>query len=588
MISHATIEDLKSRCNIEDVISSYVTLKRAGSNLKGLCPFHSEKTPSFTVFPSTQNFYCFGCGAGGDVISFVMRAENLEYRAAIEQLAARAGITLPDNDVKERGGISRTRILEMNVCAARFFRDMLYDEREGAPAREYLEKRKLSSAIVRRFGLGYAPKSFDKLKNHLRKNGYTEEEMLAGYLCLKSREKGNTYDCFRGRLMFPIIDVSGNIVAFGGRVLDDSQPKYLNSSDTPAFKKSKHLFALNYARTKCAERLILCEGYMDVIQLHAAGFENAVATLGTAITPEHARIMKKYSPAAVISYDSDEAGQRAADKALHLLEEAGVEARVIKMDGAKDPDEFIKKFGASAFSKILAEGRSKFDFRLDGIRKKYDFTDPEQKIKAVAEMCEYIAGIYSRVEREVYAERTAKIFTLDVKNVKHDIDSVIRKRERKQNSAKRDELLRVTSGISDRVNRDFARQPKIAALEETVLGMMLLMREYVKAKVGGRQLIAEDFTTDYGRRLFKFILEAENNGGFDIGMLSESFNQDEVSRAVQLMTRRQQLGDNGANVFSENALLLMKESEMLRSNDGSANDIISVINRKRSENKNNV
>ncbi len=272
VISRATIEELKGRCNIEDVISSYVVLKRAGNNLKGLCPFHSEKTPSFTVFPATQNFHCFGCGAGGDVISFVMRADNLEYREAIEQLAARAGITLAEEDSRDKGGVTRTRVLEMNKCAARFFRDMLFDEREGATARAYLAKRQLSSAIVRRFGLGYAPNSFDRLKNHLRQNGFTEQEMEAGYLCARSRTKGNLYDIFRGRLMFPIIDVSGNIIAFGGRVLDDSQPKYLNSSDTPAFRKSKNLFALNYAKANSAERLILCEGYMDVIQLHAAGF----------------------------------------------------------------------------------------------------------------------------------------------------------------------------------------------------------------------------------------------------------------------------------------------------------------------------
>lgn len=587
MIPHSVIEDIKNRTNIEDVISSYVVLKRAGSNLKGLCPFHSEKTPSFTVFPATQNFYCFGCGAGGDVISFIMRTENLEYVQAIESLAARCGITLPDDTQTTPNGVSRSRVLEMNKCAARFFRDMLFDEKIGAPAREYIAKRKLSDAIVRRFGLGYSPASFGMLRDHLRHNGFSENEMTEGYLCLKSREKGTLYDCFRGRLMFPIIDVSGNIVAFGGRVLDDSLPKYLNSSDTPAFKKSKNLFALNYAKAHCKERLILCEGYMDVIQLHSAGFENAVATLGTAITPEHARIMKRYSPKTVIAYDNDGAGQRAADKALVLLEEAGVEAKVIRMDGAKDPDEYIKKFGAPAFEKILEESRSKFDFKLDSVKRQYNTGVPEEKIRAIAEMCDYVAGIYSNVEREVYIGRLSKEFEIDKNSIANDVASAIRKKEKKRKAERRDELMRTTSGISDRVNRDFARLPKAASLEEIVLGLMLLRKEYITAEVDGEPVAVDDFSTDLGKRLFAFISESEANGGFDDGMLSGAFTQDEVSRAVKYKTDRMALDSNGADVFETNVRLLRKETEKERMKANGEDDILSVLNRKRqNENKN--
>jgi len=294
MIDHSIIEEIKYRSNIEDVISSYVSLKRAGSNMNGLCPFHSEKTPSFTVFTSTQNFYCFGCGAGGDVITFIMRMENLEYRDALEFLAKRAGIEIPEDGATLQKGPTRSRMIDMNRDAARFFHSQLYSE-NGRKGLEYLKvQRGLSDAVIKRFGLGYAPDSFGSLTDYLKSKGYTDEEMITGFMCGKSQKTGRPYDYFRGRVMFPIIDVAGNVIAFGGRVLDDSLPKYLNSSDTPAFKKSRNLFALNYAKNNCSEYLILCEGYMDVIALHAAGFSSAVATLGTAITADQARIMAKY------------------------------------------------------------------------------------------------------------------------------------------------------------------------------------------------------------------------------------------------------------------------------------------------------
>ncbi len=293
--------------------------------------------------------------------------------------------------------------------------------------------------------------------------------------------------------------------------------------------------------------------------------------------------MKKYSPRVIISYDSDEAGQRAANKAFALLEEAGAEVRIIKMEGAKDPDEYIKKFGADAFKKILGEGQSKFDFKLDGIRKRYDFSVPEQKIKAAGEMCEFIAGIYSSIEREVYAERTAKIFELDARNVKRDIDSIIRRQERKRKTAERDELIRKTSGMSDRVNMDYAKRPKIGSLEEIVLGMMLYRREYITAKVDGAPVSGEDFYTDYGRRLFEFMKKCDVDSGFDIGMLNLEFNQEEVSKAIGLMTGRSQLADNSAETFASNVRLL--RSEIAKENNKKNGDFLAVINQKREQNK---
>ena len=408
MIDQSVIEEIKARNDIVDLISSYVSLKRAGSNMLGLCPFHSEKTPSFTVFPARQGYYCFGCGAGGDVITFVRQIENLEYVPALEFLAKRVGITIPADTTRRGDGFDRARMLNMNKEAARFFRECLFDPQIGAEARAYFEKRALSTATIKHFGLGYSPNGFSALTNRLRELGYTDAEMTAGFLCGRSRKTGAPFDYFRNRIMFPIIDVSGNVIAFGGRVMDDSLPKYLNSSDTPVFKKSRNLFALNFARASCAEEMILCEGYMDVIAMHAAGFTNAVATLGTALTPEQARIMARYTKRVVISYDSDAPGQKAANRAIGILGEVGLDVRVLRIEGAKDPDEFIKKYGADKFRQQLSGSFGKFDFNMDGILTRHNIAIPDEKIKACAELTDLAAGIYSSAEREVYIAAAAK------------------------------------------------------------------------------------------------------------------------------------------------------------------------------------
>ncbi|MBR4072172.1 MAG: DNA primase [Clostridia bacterium] len=583
MIPANVIEDLKYRNRIEDVVGSYVTLSRSGANLKGLCPFHSEKTPSFTVFPNDGHYYCFGCGEGGDVITFTMKLENLDYRGALDFLAKRSGVTLPEDDKFTPKGVSRQRVLEMNKCAARFFRDMLFDPEIGAPGREYLlGKRGLSSAVVKRFGLGYAPNSFNALRDHLRKNGFTREEMVEGYLCQVSKKNDkNIYDCFRNRVMFPIIDVTGNVIAFGGRVLDDSKPKYLNSADTPAFRKSRNLFALNYARNFCSENLILCEGYMDVIALHSAGFQNAVATLGTAITPDQARLMKRYSDKVVISYDSDEAGRKAASKALKLLSEAGVDSTVLKMQGAKDPDEYISKFGADRFKKLISEGRSEFDFKIDGIKERYDFDIPEQKVKAGNALVNEIASYYSVIEREVYIGKAAEVLGMPAESIKADVNRVLRKKRYAEKKTKREELIRSTSAIGDRVNPDEAKSIKCARLEKQVLGMMLSREEFMKA--GALKLNAEDFYTSLNKRLFEFIKKAYENGGFDIGMLGQEFVSDEISRAVAYKDDRERLNINTDKAFDEAAENLKAETARQKKKDEGGEDAFDLIARRRKE-----
>ncbi len=344
------MQDLKMRSDITDIVSSYVNLRRAGRNLVGLCPFHGEKTPSFNVYPENGSFYCFGCGVGGDVITFVRKIENLDYMEAIRFLAERAGMQVPEGHVDDGLGRLKGRLLEINRETARFYHSVLMSA-EGAPGLEYLQKRALSIKTIRHFGLGYSPGSHFALVNHLKQKGYGDEELIQANVAFRSR-RGGAVDRFAGRVMFPIIDLRGNVIAFGGRILTDEKPKYLNTSDTLVFHKSNSLFALNFAKNENSERLILAEGYMDVIALHQAGFRTAVATLGTALTSEQARIMAKYAREVVVCYDADEAGQKATARAIPLLRDAGLNVKVLTVPNGKDPDEFIRSWGDQGYARF--------------------------------------------------------------------------------------------------------------------------------------------------------------------------------------------------------------------------------------------
>ncbi|MBR7111865.1 MAG: DNA primase [Clostridia bacterium] len=559
MIPKEVIEEIRYRCDIEDVIGTYVSLKRAGSNRHGLCPFHSEKSPSFTVFPATKSFYCFGCGAGGDVITFVQKIENLDYVGAVESLATRAGIAIPNNDTL--GGtptVSRKRIYEMNLEAAKFFRSALFDPVLGAEGMKYLvENRRLSGATIKRFGLGFAPNDFGMLTMHLKKCGFSESELIAGFLSKKS-QRGTLFDLFRNRIMFPVIDTSGNIVAFGGRVMDDSKPKYLNSSDTPGFKKSRVLFGLNYAKEHCAEELILCEGYMDTIAMHAAGFGNAVATLGTAITSDHARLIARYTKRVIINYDSDDAGQRAADKAMQLLDEVGVPVRVLKLEGAKDADEFIKKFGVDAFRNLLKGSSTAFDFKMDKILAKYNVATAEGKIRAAREVTTLIASTYSGVERELYLAAASERLGISAEGLANDVKRARAKQAREARQKESRELQLSARNFGDRVNPDAAKDPAAAAAEEVVLGLCLLYPEHRRLCAGGQvALNAEDFFTDFGRRVFSAMMKAEKSeNGFYFSALGEEFSPDEMGRLVRLQQDRQALQNNGKEVLIDAARAL--------------------------------
>lgn len=579
------LEDIKFRNPIEDVVSSFVTLKKTGNTLKGLCPFHSERTPSFTVYPQTRSYYCFGCGAAGDVISFVMRSENLDYIDAVRALAERSGISLPEESGPSVRRTGRRRVLEINLEAAKFFRAVLFDGTLGLRGMEYVGKRKIPTAIVRHFGLGYAPDSFEMLHNHLRSKGISDEEMQDAFLCKKSEKTSKYYDIFRDRLIFPIIDNSGNIIAFGGRILDSekSPQKYLNTSDTPAFKKTRSLFALNFARNHCADSMIVCEGYMDVIAMHAAGFENSVATLGTAITSEHARLLKRYTKKVILAYDSDGAGQEATERAMRVLGEVGLDASVLSISGAKDPDEFITRYGADEFRKLLGDSRSVFGFRLQKAMQNRDMNNPEDKIRAVSEVCDFISEIPSKVEREIYISQTAGAFGVTEESVSSDVSKAFSRKRRKDARKRHDEFVTQKRGFGDRVNRDFAKFPKLARQEETVLGMVLFRPEYLVQTVDGSRLSPEDFRSDFCRRVFEFASENAGDGGFDISHLHQAFSEEETNRAYSLMTGRMLLNDNSADTFAENVRKLRSERRRseLSADEGDVGAILDILNSKK-------
>lgn len=571
------IDSVRERSDIVELIGSYVTLRRAGSNYTGLCPFHSERTPSFTVFPDTQSFFCFGCEAGGDAFTFVMRSENLEYPEAVEFLAKRAGIQIPETheDSDQPRGISRARAYELNRAAARFYRDCLFDPAIGEAGMNYLrDTRGLDTAVIRHFGLGYAPNEFGVLLPHLKSLGFMEEEMRQCFLCGRS-QSGRYYDYFRGRVMFPVINTAGEVVAFSGRdVTGTSKAKYLNSSDTPVFQKRKNLFALNFAKAHCAEQMILCEGNMDVVSMHAAGFENAVASLGTALTDEQARIMARYTKQVIIAYDGDSAGQRAAGRAMDIFARVGLDVRVLRITDAKDPDEYIRKFGTDAFARLLKGSSTGFSYRLDGVLNRYNIKEPEGRIKAAAELCGMVARVWSSAEREVYLQAVSERLGLPIDSLRRDVERAQARIQRDRHQSEARAARMSALALDDRVNPEAAGNIRAAAAEDTVLGLMLLYEEHRRAvREGAVSLTADDFVTAFNRRVFEAIMELENSeGGFSTAVLGEQFDPDEMGRLAKLAQARRNLSENGQSVLKAAVRTLQDEKNAVTKDDAPPED----------------
>ncbi|MBQ8580023.1 MAG: DNA primase [Oscillospiraceae bacterium] len=430
--SPAFIDELIAQNPIEDVVGQYVSLKRSGANMFGLCPFHGEKTASFSVAPDKGIYYCFGCHKGGGVVNFMMEVEGLSYPDAVRSLAKRVGMEVPDDEQYQSRYRQQERLWAICKEAARFYHEQLYSP-AGANCLEYVNKRGLSKSIITRFGIGYAPDSWNALINTLKKKGYTEEEMKGADLV--GEKNGRIYDRFRNRLMFPIIDVRGNVIGFGGRVLDDSTPKYLNTSETLIFNKRKNLFGMNLAKKTKQGSLILVEGNVDVVALHQYGFDNAVASLGTSLTEEQATLISRYVDQVVLIYDGDEAGQRATQRAIPILEKAGLKIKVLQIQGAKDPDEYLKKYGADKFKLLLEGSSNRVEYQLNAIRKKYDISLDDQKVQYVQESADLISSLDSSVKREVYGKRVAEAAGISEKAMALEVEKAFKRRLGRQKKA---------------------------------------------------------------------------------------------------------------------------------------------------------
>ncbi|MDP4152642.1 MAG: DNA primase [Bacillota bacterium] len=529
------LELLRSRCDIEDVISQYVTVKRRGRSLVGLCPFHSEKTPSFTVFPETQSYYCFGCGAGGDVITFIRNIENLDYLDAVRFLADKAGIEMPEENREDEGYKKlREQILNINRSAANFFYKQLLSK-NGVSALKYLRNRGLSDKTIKKFGLGYSSDNWTSLTDYLSGEGFDKELMKRAGLCAKN-QKGGYYDYFRNRVMFPIVDVRGSVIGFGGRVMDDSQPKYLNSPDTPVFKKSLNLFSLNNAKGS-GDTLILAEGYMDVISIYQAGFRNTVATLGTALTAEQARLISRYAKEVVISYDSDGAGRKASQRAITIFADTGIKVRVLSMSGAKDPDEFIKKFGADKFQMLINKSENHVEYRLSQLRAGFNLELPDDKVSYLKAAAEILADIQSSVERDVYAGKIAEELDVSRESILHEVKSIIKaKWGKKQKDGLRKEEQRIHA-YRDSVNPDKAANLKEAKAEEGIICTIFFNPDYVDNIC--KRLGDTPFVTPFNKKLFDTLCELVNNGiQPDTIVLSQYFTPPEMGRISGIIAQR--------------------------------------------------
>ena len=531
------IQELKFRNNIGDVVSSYVNLRRSGRNMVGLCPFHGEKTPSFHVYPDNGSFYCFGCHAGGDVITFVRKIEHLDYVEAVRFLADRAGMQVPERQVDDGMARLRMRILEINREAARFFYSVL-NSQEGQPGMDYLRGRALTQRTIRHFGLGYAPPDRFALVNHLRRKGFSGEEVIQANVAFRGRN-GGAVDRFSNRVMFPIIDLRGNVIAFGGRVLGDAKPKYLNTSDTPAFHKSSALFALNFAKDAGGDQLILAEGYMDVISLHQAGFPTAVATLGTALTAEQARLMARYAKEIVLCYDADTAGQNATARAIPMLREAGLLVKVLTVPNGKDPDEYIRSYGDQGYARfknLLDTTGNDVEYRLQKLQQANPIEEPAGRVAYLTGAAEILAGLTNRIEQEVYAGRLAEEMSVDRSAILRQVDSLMKKRRREEKKKEFREYQQETAGLRDRVNPDKASNLRAAAAEEALLSAMLRYPETAEGIAGA--LSADIFITAFNRRVYA-ALKAKLDAGTELSLsaISGEFSEEEISSIARMMAR---------------------------------------------------
>ena len=529
------LDELIARNPIEDVVGQYVSLKRSGANMFGLCPFHGEKTASFSVAPDKGIYYCFGCHKGGGAVNFMMEIEGLSYPDAVRALAKRAGMEVPDDEQYQSRYRHQERLWALSKEAARVFVAQLYAP-SGAEGLAYAQKRGMPKSVLTRFGIGFAPNTWTALTDAMRAKGYTDEELKDAGLVSVSQKNGRIYDRFRNRLMFPIIDVRGNVIGFGGRVMDNSTPKYLNSPETIIFNKRKNLFGLNMAKKSKLGYLILVEGYMDAIALHQYGFDCAVASLGTSLTEEHAVLLSRYTENLVLIYDGDDAGQRAAQRAIPMLEKAGLHIKVLQLKDAKDPDEFLKKFGADRFKLLLEESSNRVEYQLNAIARKYDLREDEQKVKFINEAAEFISTLGNAVQREVYGHRVADAAKISYDAMKIEVGKAFKRRIAREKKRQEKIDLAPAQALQPKARSIRYDNMKSAMAEETVIAMTLREPALLDETA---DLSAEEFSSGLLGSVYLQLRQRHDQGlDVSLGVLSE-LSSEEMSHITGIFQRQQ-------------------------------------------------
>lgn len=559
-LNESFLQELKFKTDIEDIISGYVSLKKRGSTSVGLCPFHNEKTPSFTVYNDTQSFYCFGCGAGGDAVTFIKKIENLDYIDAVKLLAQRAGIQMPE-DASYDDSLSkkRRRILEINRETAKFYYAYLLSE-QGKAGLDYYLNRGLSMHTIKRFGLGYAPDAWDSLLRHLKSKGFRPGEMVdAGVV--KVGKNNRYYDIFRNRVMTPIIDVRGNVIAFGGRVLDDSKPKYINTADTLVYKKTNELFALNLAKDHCSESLILCEGYMDVIAMHQAGFKNAVAGCGTALTNEQVRLISRYTKEVILAYDADEAGQKALAKATELFKQTDVKVKIPSLTGGKDPDEIIKKYGRDKFKGMLDGASNEIEFALLKLRNANNLNTTQGKIDFLNAAVKILSDV-SPIEQDLYLSRLSNELGVEKASVKIQLEDYTKKAKRRKQRNINKSIVNNSIRENNRVTYENNASIKQIKAEERIIGLLLM---YPDCRQLCSDFDVERFSSLFIKRVFREII-SRLDAGLDIDLMdfSQVLTGEELGRLSGIIARACQ-SSNAKTEFSDCLKTVNEEYEKTHS-----------------------
>jgi len=531
------IDELVARNPIEDVVGQYVNLKRSGGNLFGLCPFHGEKTASFSVAPDKGIYYCFGCHKGGGVINFQMEVEGLSYPDAVRALAKRVGMTVPEDEQYQSRYRQQERLWALHKEAARFFHSQLYAP-VGKTALEYALGRGMSKSILTTFGVGYAPDSWDSMVKAMRAKGYTDQELTDSGLVTVSQKNGNLFDRFRDRLMFPIIDVRGNVIAFGGRTIknDKDTAKYLNSPETMIFNKRKNLFGLNLAKKSKENALILVEGNIDVVALHQYGFDNAVASLGTSLTEEQATLITRYAEQVILIYDGDSAGQNATKRAIPILEKAGLQVKVLQIRDAKDPDEFLKKFGADKFRLLLEESSNRGEYQLNAIRRKYDLSIDDQRVKYLQESADLISTLGSAVQQEVYGHRVAEAAKISFEAMKEEIRRAFKRRTAREKKKQEAIDLAPAKALQPKSRTIRYDNMKSAMAEEGVIALAL--REPALLDLAA-DLKMQEFSAPLLGKVFSQ-LQSRHQQGQEVSLaVLQDLSPEEASHVAMIVHRQQ-------------------------------------------------